>query len=142
MQEVENGKERRSAPDGENCTNVLRAKLHTSGDSKRARYLSHQYQPNAKKVREQGIVTISINYNYNENLLLEQQLKSRFKLREAIVVSSEHDQSPEHQLILMAKQCAALLNRIIENGDILGFSWGSAIATWLSKWIHHRYRVS
>ncbi|CNE27930.1 sugar-binding transcriptional regulator [Yersinia mollaretii] len=82
-----------------------------------------------KKVREQGIVTISINYNYNENLLLEQQLKSRFKLREAIVVSSEEDQSPEHQLILMAKHCCALLNRIIENGDILGFSWGSAIAT-------------
>lgn len=81
-----------------------------------------------KKVREQGIVSISINYNYNDNLLLEQQLKSRFGLREVVVVADELSDSPESALISMAKQCGTLLNRIIEKGDVIGFSWGSAIA--------------
>ncbi len=44
-----------------------------------------------KRGREQGIVTIAINYDYNENLWLEQQLKQKFGLKEAVVVSG-HDE--------------------------------------------------
>lgn len=35
-----------------------------------------------KRGRELGVVSISINYNYNENLWLEQQLKHKFGLKE------------------------------------------------------------
>ena len=42
-----------------------------------------------KRGREQGIVTIAINYDYNENLWLEQQLKQKFGLKEAVVASSD-----------------------------------------------------
>lgn len=82
-----------------------------------------------KKVRQLGIVTIAINYDYNENLVLEQQLKSRFNLKEAIVVSTTNPFDLEGQLALMAKQCAIFLNSIIEKNNIIGFSWGSAVAT-------------
>ena len=32
-----------------------------------------------KRCRDQGIVTIAINYDYNENLWLEQQVKQKFR---------------------------------------------------------------
>ncbi|XPE40559.1 sigma factor-like helix-turn-helix DNA-binding protein [Shigella flexneri] len=38
-----------------------------------------------KRGREQGIVTIAINYDYNENLWLEQQLKQKFGRRSVVV---------------------------------------------------------
>jgi DNA-binding transcriptional regulator LsrR (DeoR family) len=82
-----------------------------------------------KKVRQKGIVTIAINYDYNNNLLLEQQLKSRFNLKEAIVVPMANAFDEPTQLTLMAQQCAGFLNRIIEEDNIIGFSWGSAVAT-------------
>lgn len=82
-----------------------------------------------KKVRQLGIVTIAINYDYNENLVLEQQLKSRFNLKEAIVVSTPNPFDLQEQLVLMAKQCAVFLSSIIEENNIIGFSWGSAVAT-------------
>lgn len=59
-----------------------------------------------KRGREQGIVTIAINYDYNENLWLEQQLKQKFGLKEAVVASSDG---------------------LLEPGDIIGFSWGRAV---------------
>lgn len=42
-----------------------------------------------KRGREQGIVTIAINYDYNENLWLEQQLKQKFGLKEAVVAACD-----------------------------------------------------
>ncbi|WP_058912404.1 sugar-binding transcriptional regulator [Entomohabitans teleogrylli] len=80
-----------------------------------------------KRGREQGIVTIAINYDYNENLWLEQRLKLQFGLKEAVVAYSDsHDES--QQLAAMGKQGALLLDRLIEAGDIIGFSWGRAVS--------------
>ena len=68
-----------------------------------------------KRGREQGIVTIAINYDYNENLWLEQQLKQKFGLKE------------EEQLSAMGQHGALLVDRLLEPGDIIGFSWGRAV---------------
>ncbi|VFS68964.1 Sor operon activator [Kluyvera cryocrescens] len=38
-----------------------------------------------KRGRELGIVSIAINYDYNDSLWLEQQLKLKFGLKEAVV---------------------------------------------------------
>jgi DNA-binding transcriptional regulator LsrR (DeoR family) len=79
-----------------------------------------------KRGREQGIVTIAINYDYNENLWLEQQLKQKFALKEVVVASG--DALPEEdQLTIMGQQGAQLLERLLEPGDIIGFSWGRAV---------------
>ena len=72
-----------------------------------------------KRGREQGIVTIAINYDYNENLWLEQQLKQKFGLKEAVVVSCDSEQEDE-QLTMMGVHGAQLLERLLEPGEIIG----------------------
>ncbi len=78
-----------------------------------------------KRGREQGIVTIAINYDYNENLWLEQQLKQKFGLKEA--VASSDGLLEEEQLSAMGQHGALLVDRLLEPGDIIGFSWGRAV---------------
>lgn len=82
-----------------------------------------------KRGREQGIVTIAINYDYNENLWLEQQLKQRFGLKEAVVITCDNEQE-EEQLAMMGVHGAQLLERLLEPGDIIGFSRDAQFAHW------------
>lgn len=79
-----------------------------------------------KRGRDQGIVTIAINYDCNENLWLEQQLKQKFGLKEVVVASCE---SPleDDQLNIIGQHGALLVDRLLEPGDIVGFSWGRAL---------------
>ncbi|MBJ7222849.1 MULTISPECIES: sugar-binding transcriptional regulator [unclassified Brenneria] len=81
-----------------------------------------------KKIRQQGIVTIAINYQFNETLLLEQQLKKRFELKEAIISPLNAESPMQEQLDSMGSLCANFLNSIIEDRDVIGFSWGSALS--------------
>lgn len=66
-----------------------------------------------KRGRELGLVTIAINYNYNDNLWLEQQLKQKFALKEAVVVPCQQEQE-EEQLAIMGVHGAQLLERLLE----------------------------
>lgn len=79
-----------------------------------------------KRGRQQGIVTIAINYDYNENLWREQQLKEKYGLKEAVVIACNSEQE-EVQLDQMGICAAQLLERLLEPGDIIGFSWGRAV---------------
>ena len=79
-----------------------------------------------KRGREQGIVTIAINYDYNENLWLEQQLKQKFGLKEAVVAACD-SLLEEDQLNHIGLHGAQLVDRLLEPGDIVGFSWGRAV---------------
>ena len=67
-----------------------------------------------KRGREQGIVTIAINYDYNENLWLEQQLKQKFALQEVVVAASDALQEEDQ------------LNLIGQRGRGMGFGQGVA----------------
>ena len=64
-----------------------------------------------KRGRDQGIVTIAINYDYNENLWLEQQVKQKFSLKDVVVVSG-NDEDEETQLAMMGLHGAQLLDRV------------------------------
>jgi DNA-binding transcriptional regulator LsrR (DeoR family) len=86
-----------------------------------------------KRGREQGIVTIAINYDYNENLWLEQQLKQKFALKEAVVASCESSQE-EDQLSTIGQHGAQLVDRLLEPGDIIGFSWGGRSVRWSKRY--------
>ncbi|WP_437889540.1 sugar-binding transcriptional regulator [Phytobacter sp. V91] len=92
-----------------------------------------------KRGREQGIVTIAINYDYNENLWLEQQLKQKYALKEVVVTSSEAE-SEDEQLNVMGQQGAQLLERLLERlltpGDIIGLSWGRAVRSLVENLPH------
>jgi DNA-binding transcriptional regulator LsrR (DeoR family) len=82
-----------------------------------------------KRGREQGIVTIAINYDYNENLWLEQQLKQKFGLKEAVVAACdsllEEDQLKHHR-----PAWRAIGRRLLEPGDIIGFPGVGRCARW------------
>ncbi|WP_312692799.1 sugar-binding transcriptional regulator [Kosakonia sp.] len=88
-----------------------------------------------KRGRQQGIVTIAINYDYNENLWREQQLKEKYGLKEAVVIACDNEQE-EVQLDLMGICGAQLLERLLEPGDIIGFSWGQAVRALVERLPH------
>lgn len=76
-----------------------------------------------KKALLAGIVQISVANDLYENL--ETALEKRFALKEVYIVPSSSD-SEEGKNIL-GKAGIGYLKRIIGNGDIIGFAWGSTI---------------
>lgn len=83
-----------------------------------------------KRVRDEGIVQITIHENIGGHYMMEQKLKDRFGLKEALVVPVEPGEGePKHAKVKAISQaCAKLLDRIVRNGDVIGFSWGSTLA--------------
>lgn len=81
-----------------------------------------------KNAREDGIVTIKINYDSDHDFTMEEKLKKRFGLKEAIVVPVEKKQTQGMKLTAVGQACARLLQQSIRDGDIIGFSWGSSLA--------------
>ncbi|HEY4429980.1 MAG TPA: sugar-binding transcriptional regulator [Paenibacillus sp.] len=81
-----------------------------------------------KRVREDGIVTITINYDIGDHCTLEQELKERFGLKEAIVVEVDSAQSGVIKRKAIGQACAKWLEQVVQPKDIIGFSWGSSLA--------------
>lgn len=72
-----------------------------------------------KRGRELGIVSIAINYDYNDSLWLEQQLKLKFGLKEAVVAPQESE---------IGLYGAHLVERLLTPGMIVGFGWGRGVS--------------
>ncbi|WP_449599247.1 sugar-binding transcriptional regulator [Paenibacillus sp. Marseille-Q9583] len=81
-----------------------------------------------KRVREEGIVTITINYDIGDHCTLEQELKERFGLKEAIVVEVDTAQSGVNKRKAIGRACAKWLEKVVQPKDMIGFSWGSSLA--------------
>ncbi|MDT3426706.1 DNA-binding transcriptional regulator LsrR (DeoR family) [Paenibacillus forsythiae] len=80
-----------------------------------------------KKIRERGIVKITINYSLSETFNIERQLVERFGLKEAIVVPVAGEDS-KAKLKVMGQACAQLMSRIVQDEDVVGLAWGSSLA--------------
>ena len=83
-----------------------------------------------KRGREQGIVTIAINYDYNENLWLEQQLKQKFALKEAVVASCESSQEEDQLSTMALSWSTACLNLAI----LSAFPGGGRFVRWSKRY--------
>lgn len=81
-----------------------------------------------KRVREEGIVTITINYDIGDHCTLKQELKERFGLKEAIVVEVDPAQSGVVKRKAIGQACAKWLEHVVQPKDTIGFSWGSSLA--------------
>ena len=81
-----------------------------------------------KKIREEGIVKIHIDYSLAQSFEMEQQLIQKFGLKEAIVVSVDESQSIDIKLNALGQAAARFIDQIIEEKDIVGFSWGRTLA--------------
>ncbi|KPL82179.1 hypothetical protein SE15_13980 [Thermanaerothrix daxensis] len=79
-----------------------------------------------KKAREQGIVQISIRDPQNVFQHLALQLQERYRLRYAEVVSSAHISTVLTRRAL-GNAVAQYLDRVLQDGDVLGLDWGRTI---------------
>ena len=76
---------------------------------------------------DQKIVVIKINYPWRRNSDLEHRLAAQFNLQDVRVLESE-DRSEEKVLAGTGFLAAQLISRSVKNGDILGVSYGRAVA--------------
>lgn len=81
-----------------------------------------------KRTREEGIVNISINYDYAGTYRLENQLEEMFGLEKAIIVPVATDMKLEQKNKMLADAVNTYLKTKIKDNMILGFSWGKTIA--------------
>ena len=81
-----------------------------------------------KIAREEKIVEFQIHYPLKQSVLLETELKRRFGLKEALVVTDLYDnQDAEIAIKRIGEMAAGYLDRILEDGDAVGLSWGRTI---------------
>lgn len=86
-----------------------------------------------KTAEQQGIVSFRINYHLCETFLLEKKLKQLFNLEHIIVVNEDNDDDIETRLNLMGKSAVSYLKSIINEGDVIGLSWGSSLAAFIEQ---------
>ena len=79
-----------------------------------------------KEARERGIVEIVIRHPLQRVVELERRLMERFNLQEAGVVAADPGKL-EHTLSRAAELAARMLEQRLEDGYILGISWGTAV---------------
>lgn len=72
-----------------------------------------------KRGRDLGVVTIAINYDYNDSLWLEERLKQKFGLKEAVVAPLERE---------AGAYGAQLFERLLSPNAVIGFGWGRAVS--------------
>ena len=77
------------------------------------------------KARDAGIVEININNSFRSCLDTEDMLKNRLKLQEVIIVPTGNTE--EETKAGVGKACAAFIEQILEDGDILGIAWGTSL---------------
>lgn len=75
--------------------------------------------------REEGVVQFRIRESVIECVALEEQLRSRFNLSEAVVVPSAADSRNAPQLIGHA--AAAYLSNNVSAGDVIALGWGRTL---------------
>ncbi|MFX3616572.1 MAG: sugar-binding transcriptional regulator [Sporolactobacillus sp.] len=80
-----------------------------------------------KKIRDEGIVKIIINYDLTDPSLAK-KLQDKFSLKQAIVVSVNENQSSDFKLRTVGQACAKFLDQIVADNDVIGFSWGGSLA--------------
>lgn len=82
---------------------------------------------------EQGIVRIEIASTPGDCLDLMLKLQKKFDLVEAIVVNIKGPITYESVSIALGEEAAVYFQRVIKDGDIVGLTWGSALASMVSN---------
>ena len=77
-----------------------------------------------QKCLDEGIVQVHIQYPFQTNASLEQELRKQFGLKDAVVVDPGHEGAA---LAAIGRAGAYYLQTAIEREDTLGVSWGSTL---------------
>ena len=78
---------------------------------------------------DQGIVKISIEEEPGSYAELEQQIETRFGLLEVIIVDVTDPAVTETVSKDLGIAAAGLFSRLVQDGDIVGFTWGATLAS-------------
>lgn len=81
-----------------------------------------------KRSRNEGIVTIAINYDKAGTYNVEKELQNIFSLEKAIIIPTASELSRSQKDRLLAAGVDSYLKEKIKNNMILGFSWGETLA--------------
>lgn len=81
-----------------------------------------------KQARREGIVEIKINDFDSELFNLEEQLKHRYGLKNALVIATEPHASAERKEQQLSSEAAQYLKQIIKPHNVVGFAWGSILS--------------
>ena len=75
--------------------------------------------------REEHIVEFQINYPLKRSIKLETELKRRFGLKEALVVTDLYDnQNTDISIKRIGEMTASYLDETLKDGDCVGIAWG------------------
>ncbi len=83
-----------------------------------------------------GIVNISIQGYERDNIELECQLENLFGLKQTLVATDYGER--DTVLYKVANVAAQYLNDKIQQGDIIGVSWGNTLAEVVSQMVYHK----
>jgi len=80
-----------------------------------------------KKGREQGLIRVIIKSNFNKRVFLESEIKKKLNLKEVFSISILKNYSYNYVLFLIGREVAEYISNLINDGDVLGTSWGRTI---------------
>ncbi|WP_072525473.1 sugar-binding transcriptional regulator [Clostridium sp. Marseille-P3244] len=79
------------------------------------------------KSKTQGIISFRVNEPYAHCLRIAEEIRTRYGLRETIVVPAEGSSDPASARHAVALEGARFLQRIIDDNDVFGIAWGRTI---------------
>lgn len=94
--------------------------------AKRLSYTRQKVNQIINSLPDMGIVTLNIHGYERNNVELENQIEEKFRLREAIVAPDYGE--PSTAIYKVANVAAQYLDEIIQQGHIIGVSWGRTLA--------------
>ena len=107
--------------------------------AKRLSFTRQEVNQIVNSLPDLGIVTVNIHGYERDNVELESQLEEQFGLREAIVATDYGEK--DTAIYKLANVAAQYLDETIQQGDIIGVSWGRTLAE-LNKQMCYKRRSS
>ncbi len=94
--------------------------------AKRLSFTRQKVNQIINSLQDMGIVTLNIHGYERDNVELESRIEERFRLKETIIASDYGDQSTA--IYKVANVAAQYLDEVIQQGHIIGVSWGRTLA--------------
>ncbi|SDY29106.1 sugar-binding transcriptional regulator [Salimicrobium album] len=82
-----------------------------------------------QKARDEGVVQITVKGDYRKQIAFEERLSELFNLEDVIVVPTDEKKSTTERKEAVGKAAVQLLDKVMKNGDTVGFAWGSTIGS-------------
>jgi DNA-binding transcriptional regulator LsrR (DeoR family) len=89
------------------------------------------------QARDNGIIKITVIPPPGVYSDWEMQLEKRFRLKEVIIVEIDHPDSAEEVARGLGATAANYIKRILNDGDVIGISWGRTLSAMVSALLPH-----